>query len=93
MRGLRQRVPFVSFELNLRDFKDEGLECLKLLEAIGVGGKFNFAADCRRGLEMRQWLTKTEFENVLRKRDEKCIEVFWAAPPFPRDLIKVSPAI
>jgi FkbM family methyltransferase len=80
LRGLHQPVPFVSFELNLPEFEPEGQECIELLDRIATGGSFNFAADCLQGLALRQWLEKSEFSEVLRNCDEKCIEVFWTAP-------------
>lgn len=80
LRGLRRAVPFISFELNLPEFRAEGLECLYLLERVAAGGTFNFTSDCRRGLALQQWLEKNEFSEILRNCNEECIEIFWAAP-------------
>jgi len=81
LRGLHCPVPFVSFELNLPEFEPEGQECIELLDRVAAGGSFNFAADdCLQGLAMQQWLERREFAEILRNCNEKCIEVFWAAP-------------
>ena len=80
LRGLRRRIPFVSFELNLPEFLPEGLECLELLENLASDGCFNFAGDCAKGLAMERWTRKAEFADVLRDCDQESIEVFWAAP-------------
>jgi FkbM family methyltransferase len=79
LRGLQRPVPFVSFEVNLPQFRPEGLECIELLERVAAQGRFNFTADCRKGLAMQRWLEKSEFEEILRNCDKECIEIFWAA--------------
>lgn len=80
LRGLHSPVPYVSFEVNLPEFKPEACQCVELLDGIRAGGQFNYAADCRRGLGVAQWLSKEEFVYVLNSIDEACIEVFWRAP-------------
>ena len=80
LRGLNKPVPYVSFEVNLPDFKPEALECIELLENVAAQGDFNYAPDCQRGLALERWLSKTEFVDVLNNCREPCIEVFWKAP-------------
>jgi FkbM family methyltransferase len=77
LRGLRRPVRFVSFEVNLPEFRQEGMECIELLDRIAERGQFNFATDCCEGLAMERWLGRNEFAEVLRDRREKCIEAFW----------------
>jgi len=79
LRGLRTPVPYVSFEVNLPEFKPEALECIELLENM-VAGDLNYTPDCQRGLAFECWLPKKEFVDVLNNCHEPCIEVFWRAP-------------
>jgi len=77
IRGLRQPVPYLSFEVNLPEFRPEGLECVALLEILAPNRKFNYAVDCARGLGLERWLNSNEFLQVLKDCDESSIEVFW----------------
>jgi FkbM family methyltransferase len=77
LRGLRQPVPYLSFEVNLPEFRQEGLECIRVLGNLAIEGKFNYAADCRNGLVLNQWLGAEEFSRVLRSNLDESIEVFW----------------
>jgi FkbM family methyltransferase len=80
LRGLRRPVPYVSFEVNLPEFRPEALECIELLENVAAQGDFNYAPDCRHGLALERWLPKNEFLEVFNNCQEPCIEVFWKAP-------------
>jgi len=80
LRGLRRSVPYVSFEVNLPEFRPEALECIQLLESVAAHGDFNYAPDCLRGLTFERWLRKNEFVNLLNNCHEPCIEVYWRAP-------------
>jgi FkbM family methyltransferase len=77
LRGLRQAVPYLSFEINLPEFKPEGLQCIELLDSVDSAGEFNYAVDLCRGLSLKKWLRMKEFLPVYNERIEKCIEVFW----------------
>jgi FkbM family methyltransferase len=80
LRGLRNPVPYLSFEVNLPEFRPEALECIELLENVAAQGVLNYAPDCRRGLALERWLSRNEFVDVLNDCREPCIEVFWRAP-------------
>jgi len=77
IRGLRRPVPYLSFEVNLPEFRPEGLQCVALLEGLAVNSKFNYAIDCERGLALDRWLNSEEFLQVLERCMENTIEVFW----------------
>jgi FkbM family methyltransferase len=77
IRGLRHPVPCLSFEVNLPEFRPEGLECVELLGRLAASSKFNYAVDCERGLALEQWLTSDEFLRMLEQCAENTIEVFW----------------
>jgi FkbM family methyltransferase len=80
IRGLRQPVPCLSFEVNLPEFCPEGLECVRLLAALTSASEFNYSADCQYGLALQRWLGPEEFSVALRSCDERSIEVFCKAP-------------
>jgi len=77
LRGMHLSVPYLSFEVNLPEFRPEGLECVDLLGRLSLDGTFNYAVDCRRGLTLTSWLNAQDFSRVLDACDEKSIEVFW----------------
>jgi len=77
LRGLKRPVPYLSFEVNLPEFKTEGKQCLKLLEALDAEGKFNYTPDCKDGLRLVDWVDAQEHCGVLERCTEKSIEVFW----------------
>jgi FkbM family methyltransferase len=81
LRGLQCPVPFLSYEINLPEFRREGLECIVVLEALAADGKFNYSADCQQGLALREWLDAKKFAAVLEKCTEGTIEVFWKTQP------------
>jgi FkbM family methyltransferase len=81
LRGLRRPVPYLSFEVNLPEFKPEGLQCVQLLGRLDAGGTFNYTADCQHGLVLERWLALPEFLRALEECPEKSIEIFWKTQP------------
>jgi FkbM family methyltransferase len=77
LQGLHRPVPFLSFEVNLPEFLQEGLKCVQLLGSMAADGVFNYVVDCQQGLELKQWLRAQEFSNVLARCDDCSIEVIW----------------
>jgi FkbM family methyltransferase len=77
LRGLRRAVPYLSFEVNLPEFKEEGIECLDLLAELAGGGQFNYAIDCGQGLILDRWLSIGEFKQVFDSCTAQSLEVFW----------------
>jgi len=77
LRGLKQAVPYLSFEVNLPEFRPEGLQCVELLGCLAPSGTFNYIVDCRQGLVQKEWLGPEEFSSVLNRCTAKSIEVFW----------------
>jgi hypothetical protein len=66
--------------VNLPEFRPEGLECVDLLGRLHAAGRFNYAADCQRGLTLDRWLDAPGFARVLEACTENSIEVFWKGP-------------
>ena len=77
LRGLKRPVPFLSFEVNLPEFRSEGLECVKLLQGLAAGSRFNYAVDCQCGLVLDKWVDGQDFLELLQHCSENSIEVFW----------------
>jgi FkbM family methyltransferase len=77
IRSLQRPVPYLSFEVNLPEFRPEGLECVEILSRLASAGKFNYAVDCEQGLALDRWLSADEFLRLLGDCTESSIEVFW----------------
>jgi len=77
LRSLKQPVPYLSFEINLPEFKEEGLECIRILAEIAAAGEFNYVADYHEGLRFGQWMSATEFIHTFGQCKEHAVEVFW----------------
>lgn len=80
LQGLRRPVPYLSFEVNLPEFRQEGLQCLEVLEDLAAAGQFNYASDCKCGLVLDRWANRQQLSQVLDECTEECIEVFWRTP-------------
>lgn len=76
LRGLSSPIPFVSFEVNLPEFRSEGLECVRILDGLAPSGEFNYAADYEGGLVLQRWLGGKEFSRELSSCGSRTIEVF-----------------
>jgi FkbM family methyltransferase len=77
LRGLRRPVPYLSFEVNLPEFRPEGLQCIQVLAELSGSGRFNYVSDCTRGLTLDEWVTASDFSVVLDRCNEQSIEIFW----------------
>lgn len=77
LRGLNRPVPFLSFEVNLPEFRQEGLQCIEMLGKLSARGEFNYVGDCTSGFALQNWLCQSQFSKVLGGCEEKSIEVFW----------------
>jgi FkbM family methyltransferase len=77
VRGLRSPVPYLSYEVNLPEFRQEGVECLNVLQSLAREGECNYASDVDRGLALERWVGPQELARIIDGCDEKCIEVFW----------------
>ena len=77
LRGLDRAVPYLSFEVNLPEFRPEGVECVGLLRKLLPTGRFNFAFECARGFALEDWVSADELTLALEKCDQRSIEVFW----------------
>ena len=81
LEGLSRPVRHLSFEVNLPEFRTEGLRCVEILRQLSRNGMFNYVVDCSEDLVLRQWLTAERFSAVLNECSESSIEVFWRNNP------------
>jgi len=80
LRGMQQPVPYLSFEVNLPEFRPEGLQCVELLRRLAADGTFNYTVDCRQGFVLNEWVGPEEFLRVLSQCAYKSIEVYSRTP-------------
>jgi FkbM family methyltransferase len=80
LRGMQRPVPYLSFEVNLPEFRLEGLECVAVLGNLAPDSEFNYTSDCRRGLALKRWHRVAEFSALLESCGDTSIEVFWRTP-------------
>ena len=81
LRGMKRPVPFLSFEVNLPEFKSEGLQCVTALSSLADDGMFNYAVNLERGLVLDRWLGAPDFANLFMECQESAVEVFWKTGP------------
>lgn len=77
LKGLKEPIPFLSFEINLPEFRQEGIESLSRLNDLWPDGVFNYTDDCRQGLKSDTWLQMDRFLSILAGCNDPSIEVFW----------------
>ena len=67
LRGLKRCVPYISFEVNLPEFRAEGLQCIERLSDLDGDGRFNYVAESRYedGPALSEWRDSAEFARVL----------------------------
>jgi len=75
LKGLQTAVPYLSFEVNLPDFRSEGEQCIARLREIAANGVFNCAVGDR--LMFSDWMSHHEFAKVFPQIGETSVEVFW----------------
>jgi FkbM family methyltransferase len=77
LRGMRRPVPYLSFEVNLPEFRQEGLKCVEILRSLDPDGEFNYTSNFRFGLMLSRWVRADEFCSTLQSCHQNCVEVFW----------------
>lgn len=76
IKGMSAPVPYLSFEVNLPEFLNEGLQCISALCELAPRTTFNYSPDLKTGLALEQWLSISDFVEVVRSCDARCIEIF-----------------
>jgi FkbM family methyltransferase len=80
LRGMRRPVPYLSFEVNLPEFRSDGLQCIELLDRLATNGEFNYVIDGEYALVLQRWLCAREFSRLFEQFPDQCIEVIWKTP-------------
>ena len=75
LKGLQTAVPYLSFEVNLPDFRSEGEQCIARLREIAANGVFNCAVGDR--LMFSQWMSHDAFVKAFAGIRETSVDVFW----------------
>ena len=78
LKGLETPVPYVSFEVNLPDFRAEGEKCIARLHEIASDGVFNFLTTAG-GLKLQEWVCHDTFAGIFQTIRESSVEIFWRA--------------
>lgn len=69
-------APYVEFEVNLPEFREEGIQCIELLCHKAEYAEFNYAVSVADGLRLKTWLLATEFISLFKELEERSVEVF-----------------
>jgi FkbM family methyltransferase len=77
LRALRHSVPYLSFEVNLPEFREEGLQCVELLKRLNQRGVFNYSQASQMRLAGERWVEAESMQNILISSSQSSIEVFW----------------
>ena len=77
LKGMHYPVPYLSFEVNLPEFRTEGVKCIEVLKSLSPRARFNYVVDCAEGFKLRQWVGAGQFTQALNDCPYPSIEVFW----------------
>ncbi len=77
LHGMSSPVPFLSYEVNLRVLRNEGISCVQQLNNLVPHGEFNYTPDTCAGLSLNAWLGCDQFCSVLETCKDETVEVFW----------------
>jgi hypothetical protein len=69
-------VPFVSFEVNLPEFRKDAVECIERLAEIAPQSTFNYTVECSEGMALPEWLERGAFRDAFACCDEQSLEIF-----------------
>jgi FkbM family methyltransferase len=77
LRGMHRPPRYLSFEVNLPEFREEGLECVDRVQQLHPTGEFAYAADAGGAPRLHDWMPHDAFRRKLSGLTEPSIEVFW----------------
>ena len=86
LQGLRRPVPYLSFEVNLPEFREEGVQCLTILQSLDPDGQWNYVVDCAQGVVLEQWVKAEELATIIRECSAPSIEVLWRSSSQTRSI-------
>lgn len=79
-RGLNTKVPLIQFEVNLPQFRTEGLESISRLNRLDPEARFNYSLGTELSLQEHHWLSAQDLSGFFHSHglgsEERAIEVF-----------------
>jgi FkbM family methyltransferase len=75
LSGLHQRIPLITFEVNLPDFARQGAGCIQELVSLDAHARFNYFVSCAEGEVLPAPLPAGEFSAVFSSLKESSVEV------------------
>lgn len=73
IKGLHKLPPFISFECNLPEFKDETLEIIERISDLNPLTTYQYSIN--DSLVAERWLKKNEIMNYISQTSEKYLEI------------------
>jgi FkbM family methyltransferase len=74
--GLSYKVPLISFEANLPEFKDEALRCLTHLHALSETIVFNYDSGDAHSLVLDEFIPYESFARILHSSKLRYMEIY-----------------
>jgi FkbM family methyltransferase len=78
LKGMSKLPPYLSFETNLPEFKEETLGCIDRLQDLSGKIMFNYSIDDK--LESAKWLTAGEIVNLINDPSIRYMEIICKFP-------------
>jgi FkbM family methyltransferase len=75
LSGLHQPIPLITFEVNLPDFKQQGLACIRRLAIIDPTARFNYFVSCADGEVFPESLPAEAFTEQFTRLSDPSVEV------------------
>jgi len=80
LSGLHQPIPLITFEVNLPDFQQQGLACIRRLAAIDSAARFNYFVSCAGGEVLPESLPAEAFTAYFAQLSDPSVEVVCRMP-------------
>jgi len=75
LNGLNMNVPCLTFEVNLPDFLEEGIQCIDRLSHLFPNAIFNFFKDVELGLELKSNVNAAEIKQAIKSITSNSVEI------------------
>ena len=75
LKGLSQSVPFLSFEVNLPHFRDEGLQVIESLKLLSPEVHFMYSTSEGFRRHLSRWITAREMSDFMKRTSYSFLEI------------------
>jgi FkbM family methyltransferase len=75
LSGLHQRIPLITFEVNLPGFARQGEACIQTLATLDPHARFNYFVSCAQGEVLPASLPAMEFTSIFSSLEDPSVEV------------------